>query len=424
HNIMSVVVTKSSPAVVAGPSDAGVVLLSSFDRCMGPTAVTLLLVFDQPIDEPVKTIKNALSQALAHYPPMAGRLAATGDDGELHIACTGEGVSFVGASVSCALDDEEVTRSALLHGDLAVGYPAEYCSLSDPLVLMQVTEFSCGGFAVGVTWNHVIADAAGMAQFLLAVGELAWGMPAPAVVPVRCEIQGSLPRLPQPLVAAMRSHMRVETEELVTLDVTIPSSLINRIKFECGGDCTAFEAVAAVLWRCRTRAVISDDDPNASVPLAFPSNVRGLVGATEGYYGNCITFQQVQATSATVASGETKDLVRLIKLAKEKASHMFQNGGGAGETRASGGRDQQQLAVAAPRYNVLEVSSWRNLGFEAVDFGRGSPARVMWKAHQTVGFVCVVCPPCKGEDGVSVVSLCVKPEHADAFMAELAALNI
>ncbi|EMS46726.1 3'-N-debenzoyl-2'-deoxytaxol N-benzoyltransferase [Triticum urartu] len=213
-------------------------------------------------------------------------------------------------------------------------------------------------------------------------------------------------------------------KELVALDVTIPSSLIKRIKFECGGDCTAFEAVAAVLWRCRTRAVISDDDPNASVPLAFTSNVRGLVGSKEGYYGNCITFQQVQATSTTVASGEIKDLVRLIKLAKEKVPDTFQNVGDVGETRASGGRDQQQLAVAAPRYNVLGVSSWRNLGFEAVDFGRGSPARVMWKAHQTVGFVCVVCPPCKGEDGVSVLSLCVKPEHADAFMAELATLNI
>ncbi|KAM3297525.1 hypothetical protein ACQJBY_039436 [Aegilops geniculata] len=421
---MSVVVTKSSPAVVAGPSDAGIVRLSSFDRCMGPTAVTLLLVFDQPVDQPVKTIKKALSQALVHYPPMAGRLAATGGDGELHIACTGKGVSFVGASVSCALDDEEVTRSALLLSDLAVGYPANYCCLSDPLLLMQVTEFSCGGFAVGVTWNHVIADAAGMAQFLQAVGELARGMPALAVVPVRCEVQGSLPCLPPPLVAAMRSHMRVETEKLATLDVTIPSSLINRIKFECGGDCTVFEAVAAVLWRCRTRAVISDGDPDASVPLAFPSNVRELVGAREGYYGNCITMQQVQATSGTVAGGEIKDLVRLIKLAKEKVPDIFQNGAGARETGAGGGKDQQQLAVAAPRYNALGVSSWRNLGFEAVDFGRGSPARVMWKAHQTVGFVCVMCPPCKGEDGVNVVSLCVKPEHADAFMAELAALNI
>uniref|UniRef100_M8CXE1 3'-N-debenzoyl-2'-deoxytaxol N-benzoyltransferase n=1 Tax=Aegilops tauschii TaxID=37682 RepID=M8CXE1_AEGTA len=473
---MSIGVSKSLPVVVVGPC-AGIVHLSSFDRCIAPIPVTLLLVFDQPIDGPVETIKKALSRALAHYPPMAGRLAATGDDGELHIACTGEGVSFVGAAVSCALDDDEVTTPALLLGDLAVGYPAEYCGLSDAFLLMQVTEFSCGGFVVGMTWNHVMADAAGMAQFLQAVGELARGMPAPAVVPVtefscggfvvgmtwnhvmadaagmaqcrravgepargvpappvvpvRSEIDGSLPRLPPAMVAAVRSQMRMETEELASLDVTIPSSLVGRIKAECAGDCTVFEAVAAVLWRCRTRAVISDSDADTDdpAPLAFPSNVRGLVGAKEGYYGNCVTMHQVQATSGAVASGDIKDLVKLIKLAKEKASDIFRSSrdavsGGESETDAGSSGEQPQLAPPCSRYNTLSVTSWRNLGFEAVDFGRGTPARVMWKAHQTVGFICVVCPPCKGEDGVNVVSLCVKPEHADAFVAELAALNI
>lgn len=421
HGIMSIVVSKSLPVVVVGPC-AGIVHLSSFDRCMPPFPVTLLLVFNQPIEDPVETIKKALSQALMHYPPMAGR---TGDDGEgeLHIACTGEGVSFVGASASCALDDE-ATRSALLLSDLAVGYPAEYCRLSDPFLLMQVTEFSRGGFIVGVTWNHVMADAAGMAQFLRAVGELARGMPAPAVAPVRSEIDGSVPRLPPLMVAAVRSQMRMETEELASLDVTIPSSLIGRIKEECAGDCTVFEAVAAVLWRCRTRAVISDADTDDPVAFAFPSNVRGLVGAKEGYYGNCVAMLQVQASSAAVASGDMKDLVKLIKLAKEKVSDIFVNAGD--ETSVAASRDEQQRAHPRSRYNTLSVTSWRNLGFEAVDFGPGRPARVMWKPHRTIGFVCVVCPPCNAreEDGVNVASFCVKPEHAGAFVAELAALNI
>ncbi|KAI4969911.1 hypothetical protein ZWY2020_000825 [Hordeum vulgare] len=379
HGTMSIVlVSKSMPAVVAGPC-AGIVHRSSFDRCIPPVPVTLLLVFDQPIHDPVETIKKALSQALMHYPPMAGRLASTGDDdGELHhIACTGEGVSFVAASAGCALDDE-ATRSALLLGDLAVGYPAEYCRLSDPFLLMQVTEFSCGGFVVGVSWNHVVADAAGMAQFL--------GPSASS--PGGCRRRPSL-------------------------------------RSECAGDCTVFEAVAAVLWRCRTRAVISDagpDDP--AVAFAFPSNVRGLVGAKEGYYGNCVTMQQVQATGAAVASGDVKDLVKLIKLAKDKVSDILVVNAGDETGVVGGGRDEQQLAPPCSRYNTLIVTSWRNLGFEAVDFGRGAAARVMWKPHRTVGFVGVVCPPCKGDDGVNVVSFCVKPEHAAAFVAESAALNI
>lgn len=413
---MSVVVTKSSPVVI-GPSEPGTptgnVNLSSFDKCVVPFPVTSFLVFDHPIDEPVETIKRALSQALVHYHPIAGRLAAGADDGEVRIACTGEGVPFVGASTSCAL--EEVTMALLK--DLAVHYPAEFCRHTDPLLLMQVTEFSCGGFVVGVTWNHVIADAAGMAQFLQAVGELARGMSPPSIVPVRWW-DDSLPGLPLSMVASQNFMLNNEPEDLACLDITIPSNLISRIKAEFdagdsnGQPCTVFEAVAAVLWQCRTRAVISD--PEATAPLVFPSNVRDHVGAKDGYYGNCVTVQLVPAMSCAVANGDIKDLVKLIKRAKEKIPDLFRNGGLDG---ASGTGAAEQLG-----YNAFVVSSWRNLGFDAADFGGGRPARVMWHAEHTVLPGCVPCPPCKGMDGVNVLSLCVKREHADAFLGELASL--
>ncbi|XP_047078520.1 acyl transferase 15-like [Lolium rigidum] len=407
---MSAVVSKSSPVVVVGQSEpatpASIINLSSFDNCFVPFPTAALLLFDQPIDDTIETIKKALSQALVHYHPMAGRLA-TGADGELHIACTGEGVSFVAASASCSLVELSTTSPQLLK-DLTLRYPGEYCSLSDALLLMQVTEFSCGGFAVGVTWNHLIADGVGMAQFLQAIGELARGMPAPSVVPVRFD--GSLPCLPQPMVAWLRSQMRIETEEMVSLDVTISSSLISRVKAECG-DCTTFEAVAAVLWRCRTRATMSDSE--APALLVFLSNVRDVVGAKDGFYGNCLTMQFVQATSGAVANGDIKDLVKLIRLAKEKIPDLYKNVGSSDE--------QQQVP---PSYNILTISSWRNLGFDTVDFGSGIPARVLWQGEKTVALFCYLCPPCKGKYGLNVISLCVKPEHANSFLGELAALNI
>ena len=61
------------------------------------------------------------------------------------------------------------------------------CRQTDPLLLMQVTVFACGEFVVGVTWNHVLADGAGIGQFLQAVAELARGMSLPSVVPVRSD---------------------------------------------------------------------------------------------------------------------------------------------------------------------------------------------------------------------------------------------
>ncbi|KQJ81611.1 hypothetical protein BRADI_5g01781v3 [Brachypodium distachyon] len=340
------VVSKSSPVVVVGADDrqsgSGTIDLSSFDKNILTLPVTLVLVFDHPIKDP--------SLAVGHYHPLAGRI--TGDGG---------GVSFVGASASCALDE----YLSLLK-DLAVDYPADWCRPTDPLVLMQVTEFSCGGFV-----------------FLRAVGEFARGV-SPSVVPVR-----SSSLLPPSVVAAPRAMIAVASKEMASLDITIPSSLIARIKAEWDQEedhehlCTVFEAVTALLRRCRTRAVVAEDDEPA--PLAFLSNL-------------------VQATSGAVK------LVKLIKRAKERKPDqlLFKEDDGGG--------DRQPLIGW---YNTLLVSSWRNLGFEAAEFGGGRPARVMWQQEQTVAPICLVCPPCKGKDGVNVMSLCVRPEHADAFQAAL-----
>ncbi|KAM0917776.1 hypothetical protein ACQ4PT_009217 [Festuca glaucescens] len=135
---MSVDVSKSSPVVVASPSEPGtpaaIIGLSSFDK-LPPMPVAVLLVFDQPIDVPIDTIKNALSRAMVHYQPVAGRLAA-GAGGELHIACTGEGVPFVGVSASCSLDEVATASPPLLIKDLSVRYPIEYCRLTGALLLI------------------------------------------------------------------------------------------------------------------------------------------------------------------------------------------------------------------------------------------------------------------------------------------------
>ena len=71
---------------------------------------------------------------------------------------------------------------------------------------------------------------------------------------------------------------------------------------------------------------------------------------------------------------------------------------------------------------MLHVSSWRNIGFEGVDLGGGPPARVMY--HSRWGGpppfpISMVYPPCRGKDGVNVLLVAVKEEHAEAFLGEL-----
>uniref|UniRef100_A0A0D9XHF3 Uncharacterized protein n=1 Tax=Leersia perrieri TaxID=77586 RepID=A0A0D9XHF3_9ORYZ len=235
---MRIVVSKS-PAVVVRPSEPVTpatrkINLSPFDKPFSIIPINVLLAFDHSINEPVEIIRKSLSQALVHYYPIAGRFA--GDDyNDLHIDYTGNddegGVTFVAASADCTINDllrdidgrSPDPSTALLH-ELLVDYPASMMSFShaDPLLLMQVTAFSCGGFVIGVTWNHGIADGFGIAQFLQAVGDLTRGMPAPAVVPVRWDT----------------STQQVTGYESVLFLTCWRNIGFERVDFGCGGEGT------------------------------------------------------------------------------------------------------------------------------------------------------------------------------------------
>jgi hypothetical protein len=202
---MSSSVTRSLPFLVnpAEATPAGDLPLTAMDRALASLPMAALFVFENPIDQPAESIRRALSRALVPYYPIAGRLTVTGD--QLKIACTGEGAAFVGASASCTLQEARLSgpRPVVTVEDLTMNYAGQY-STDPPLLLVQVTEFSCGGFVVGVTWNHVVTDGAGMAQFLQAVGEFALGFPSsPSVLPVR--VDPTLPELPPPITAMTKA---------------------------------------------------------------------------------------------------------------------------------------------------------------------------------------------------------------------------
>jgi len=388
-----------------------------------------LFVFEHPIDQPAETLRQALSRALVPYYPVAGRLAAEAHG--LSIACTGEGVVFVAASARCTLHDARLSdqRPAIPVEDLTVTYAALYNKDPPPLVLMQVTEFSCGGFVVGVTWNHVVADGFGMAQFMQAVGEFARGFSSPSVEPVR--VDNLLPELPPPIITMTKSMVSSKHTDFPSSYITIPMSFVDRIKEEFRrrgrqGDkkkvataaCTAFDVFTAAIWRSRARAIIAgapnQDDPTA---LAFTVNVRKQARAKDGYYGNVFAFVLAAATLGEVADGDILDLVRLIRDAKARVPYTFTDGA-AYIGDEMGGR-LQGLEV----YDTLYVTSWWNLGLDNVDLGGGGPARVMGNMERKVVPTCILCGRKDKADGVAAMALCVKQEHAEAFREALGRLK-
>jgi len=425
---MSFVVTKSSPPALVLPSKptpAGDIPLTSTDKSRLFFSFTSFHVFERPIHEPAQTIRRALSQALVYYYPVAGRVAVgTGGQGGVHLACTGEGVAFVSATASCTLQDVACLDAppVIPLAELALQYGG-CCRISDPLLLIQVTEVACGGYIVAVAWNHGIADAFGLAQLLQAVGELARGLPSPTVVPIRYD--ESLPDIPQLLSAVLKqapAGFEFKHNDFAYSDVTVPWSFINRVKGEfrrshAGGQpCTTFEVVTAAIWQCRPRAI--NASPDVPVPLVFAANVRKHIGSKDGYYGNCVSSQLVQATSGTVANGAIVDVVRLIKDTKERITESLRRNAPELELHA-------ELIDAMFGYNMLNVSSWGGLGLDAVDFGGGRPARVVPNMERTLAPSCFPCLPCSRNDhgGANLVAFCVAEEHVQEFNAELERLR-
>uniref|UniRef100_N1R3U1 Anthocyanin 5-aromatic acyltransferase n=1 Tax=Aegilops tauschii TaxID=37682 RepID=N1R3U1_AEGTA len=337
----------TEPVPVPGKTTATqVVQLASWDTTYVDFQVTVLLVFDGSVHQPVEAIKKGLSRALAHYHTIAGRLAATA------------------------------------HGD---GVLLDAARTGEP-------------------------DASAV----------------PSITPVRDGRAASLPLLSAPVVAAKQSLMLdLGGQGLIYLDTVVPMKLIDRIKSDYkaahSGYCTTFEATAAVLWRCRTRAIIGDDpdgyDMSTPAPLAFFVNVRKHVGTAAGYYGNCAVAQLAFATTGEVAGAGDEGmngLVDLIKRAKDGVPELLRGMRAGGS--AVDGMGEEEIAAAFGD-NALMVTCWRTIRFDAADFGGGGPARVVGRWQQTT-LPCVALVSC-GATGERLLTQCVRAEHAAALLAEL-----
>ncbi|EEE62389.1 hypothetical protein OsJ_17179 [Oryza sativa Japonica Group] len=166
--------------------------------------------------DPAAVLRAALAEALVHYYPLAGRIVEASPGRKLLVECTGEGAVFVAAESGVAMDElGEVTGPPVpRHEELLCAADGAYADggvVGRPLLYFQVTRMRCGGFVWGLQICHCLADAAGVAQFMTAVGEFARGVPgAPTVKPVWARELLSARRPPLPRDVAAPRHPEYE----------------------------------------------------------------------------------------------------------------------------------------------------------------------------------------------------------------------
>ncbi|KAJ8478969.1 hypothetical protein OPV22_022696 [Ensete ventricosum] len=385
--------------------------LSSLDHAMGLRfLVEMIAAYGRhgPEEEPpAKAIKGALSKALVPYYPVAGRLVVTGE-GELQVACTGDGVWFVEATSRYSLKDLEFPLA--IPKEELLPCPPPSLNQQQMILMLQVTQLSCGGFVVGVKFNHMVLDGVGASQLLGAVAEIARGAASPVVDPIWLrEAIPSPPRLPRDPPTTTFSFVRSQWE--------FPLESINKIKEEfrreASQGCTTFDVAAAVLWRSRARAI--DLDLRADVHLVFPANVRPflrqLLPPKGGYYGNCVYCLTVTATSEEITRAPLVEIVRSIRGAKACLPAKLAEW-------AVGDFKDDPFRVPIG-YDALNLSDWRSVGFYEVDYGWGPPHCVApLNDHAFFAGGIILRRPAP-DQGVRFVGQVVSEEHEGVFLEEM-----
>ncbi|KAL5546711.1 hypothetical protein UlMin_006398 [Ulmus minor] len=107
-----------------------------------------------------KRLEESLSKTLVHFYPLAGRLYHN-----ISIDCNDKGSVFLGGQINCKLlDFLEQPDLNLIHR--FIPKPNKQATASNPILLVQLTGFSCGGIALGVSISHKIADGKSFSSFI------------------------------------------------------------------------------------------------------------------------------------------------------------------------------------------------------------------------------------------------------------------
>lgn len=425
---MGFTVTRTSRSLVApsSPTPAETLPLSVIDRVAGLRhLVRSLHVFEaggrNGGGEPARVvIREALGKALVEYHPFAGRFVEGDGGGEVAVACTGEGAWFVEATAACSLEEVKLLdHPMVIPKEELLPEPAPDVQPLDIPLMMQVTEFTCGGFVVGLISVHTIADGLGAGQFINAVADYARGLAKPRVSPVWArDAIPDPPRMPAP-------PPRLELLDLRYFTVDLSPDHIAKVKsafFESTGHrCSAFDVCVAKTWQARTRALVAagdDDQDRRTVRVCFFANTRhlmlkgdGAAAAATGFYGNCFYPVAAAASGGEVAGADIVDVVRIVRDAKARLA--------ADVARWAVGGFEEDPYELTFTYDSLFVSDWTRLGFLDADYGWGTPSHVVPFSYHPFMAVAVIGAPPAPKLGARVMTMCVEEAHLPEFRDQM-----
>ncbi|KAL5568304.1 hypothetical protein UlMin_024879 [Ulmus minor] len=381
--------------------------------------------------DPAQVIRQALSHTLVYYYPFAGRLREIdATSRKLAVDCTGEGVLFIEADADVSLEDfgEALQPPFPCLEELLFDVPGSGGVLNSPLLLIQVTRLRCGGFIFALRLNHTMGDAAGLVQFMSALGEMARGAHAPSLLPV-WQRQLLNARNPLRVSFAHREYDQVADTKgtIIPLDDMAHRSFffgptqisaIRRMLPPHQRRSSTFELLTACLWRCRTIALQPEAEEEVRIICIVNARSKFNPPLPAGYYGNAFAFPVAVTTAGKLRENPLGYALELVKKAKGEVTGEYMKS--VADLMVKRGR---------PHFTVVRsylVSDLTHAGFGEVDFGWGKAA-YGGAAKGGVGAIPGVASfyipftNNRGEQGI-VVPVCLPGAAMDVFVKELDSL--
>eukprot|EP00253_Pinus_taeda_P003799 PITA_03799 len=421
---VKVLIKNVSLVVPAASTPNEALYLSNLDDMIGTRVLTPSLYFysKNEAKSPWKVIKSALSRVLVPYYPLAGRLRDVGG-GKLEVMCTGEGALFVEARSSMALADlESFGIPNPSWKPLVYFFPQEedYNVLNIPMVIAQVTSFSCGGFSLGLRICHCLCDGIGAMQFVNAWAEMARGSATLSVTPYwdREYLKPRSPpsiRFPHIEFAKIEDNSNLKTlmeegqfmQKCFCFKRHHQLALKDRVYRESRLICTTFESLAGHVWRSWTRALrISPGEQE--MRLSFSANGRYMFEPRlkEGFYGNVIGIACAMSSAKDLTSKKLSEAVRLVQMARKSITEEY--------IRSTIDYLELQRPSSLEFSAKLGITQWTRFSLYQTDFGWGRPIYAGPIDLSPTPQLCLFLP-CVNDGDSIVVCMCLPPSSVSAF---------
>ncbi|KAK6151863.1 hypothetical protein DH2020_014498 [Rehmannia glutinosa] len=369
---------------------------------------------DFPPETVAQRLRMAVEKVLVPYDFMAGRIKWNGLSGRAEIECNGAGAGFVVACSELSVDEiGDLFCPNLGFKQLAVQRLENLDDHDQPLCVFQITSFKCGGFAIGMSINHMLFDGLAAKLFHENLASLAFDDQNKHLPFIPFHNRHLLAARSPPLVAF--PHPDYIKPDDPVLGLSLPGSkqeLDYRVlkitpkdigflksKAKPASDhnasikITSHNVVAALIWRCRALSSCDiDKNKDKQITILYAVDIRSRMNNALPleYCGNAVLGGYALAKCEDIEKWPFSELVRMVSEGIARVTDEY----------VKSAIDWLEVNKGMP-FGDCMVTSWLRLGFDQVEFPWGKPACCVPVANQFER-VCYVFPGADGDINVLV----------------------